>query len=348
MSDKKDVLSFKPKEISKKLISSLSERAQDILIKRYGLGKTSKRMTLESIGAEYGITRERVRQIENFALNAVRKSDEYKDSNDTFNELSKVMEYHGGIVHEEEFLQSVAKDSSTQNHIHFLLVISDAFIKLKEDDKFHHRWTVDQNLAEKVHLSIQNLCQNISNTDLVSEAKLVEDFLNDLNEVVENINLEKETIARKWLAISKELNRNPLGEWGLSTSPNVRMRGIRDYAYLVLRDHGSPMHFTEVAEQITKIFGKKAHPATCHNELIKDGRFVLVGRGLYALTEWGYTQGVVADVIRAIIRENGPLTKEEIINRVKKERYVKDNTILVNLQNPNYFRRDDLGRFETI
>ena len=55
-----------------------------------------------------------------------------------------------------------------------------------------------------------------------------------------------------------------------------------------MRKHGSPMHFREATEAIAKTFGKKVNDATCHNELIKDSRFVLVGRGLYALTEWGY------------------------------------------------------------
>lgn len=345
MPTKTDALSFKPKDATKKLLGVVSERAQDVLTKRYGLGKSSTRMTLEAIGGEYGITRERVRQIENFAINTIRKSDEFGKFQGVFQELKEVMEYHGGIVHESEFLESVAKDKGAQNHIHFLLVISDAFTKLKEDDEFHHRWTVNAEVADRVHKSIRNLCQNISENDLVSEAKLVDDFITELADITKKFKTDNKELARRWLVLSKTLDRNPLGEWGLSKSPNVRMRGIRDYAYLVLREHGSPMHFTEVAKQITKLFGKKAHPATCHNELIKDKRFVLVGRGLYALSEWGYTRGVVADVIKAILEQDGPLSKEDIINRVLKERHVKENTILVNLQNPVYFKKDQAGRY---
>ena len=58
-------LSFQPKQISKKLLAVLNERSRDILIKRYGLDpKNPAIFTLESIGKEYNITRERVRQIE--------------------------------------------------------------------------------------------------------------------------------------------------------------------------------------------------------------------------------------------------------------------------------------------
>jgi DNA-directed RNA polymerase delta subunit len=134
------------------------------------------------------------------------------------------------------------------------------------------------------------------------------------------------------------LGKNPLGEWGVADSSNVRVKGMRDYAYLAIKKNGSPMHFTEVAKAISNFFGIKAHTATCHNELIKDPRFVLVGRGLYALSEWGYTSGVVKDVIAEILKKHGSLTKEEIIDKVRKERYIKDNTIIVNLQNRDHFK----------
>ena len=125
-------------------------------------------------------------------------------------------------------------------------------------------------------------------------------------------------------------------------------KGMRDYAFLVIRRHGSPIHFREVAKTITELFGKKAHVATTHNELIKDPRFVLVGRGLYALSEWGYMSGVVRDVIRKILEKHGPLTKEEIIDKVLKERYVKENTIVVNLQNQKYFTKDKESRYSSV
>lgn len=105
------------------------------------------------------------------------------------------------------------------------------------------------------------------------------------------------------------------------------------------------MHFKEVAESIDNLFKHKAHVATTHNELIKDARFVLVGRGLYALTEWGYTAGVVKDVLREILAKEGPLSREELIDKVRKERYVKDNTIIVNLQDANIFRRLSNGTY---
>lgn len=336
-------LTFKPKDVTKKLLAVLAPRAREVVGKRYGLEDGNKRQTLESIGQKYGITRERVRQIENAALAAIKKSPEFKTFDPIFDQLKQVLHDHGGIVHEDQFLEAVAKDQASQNHIHFLLVLGEAFTKLKEDDEFHHRWTVDARLADKVHNSIRNLCQNFSESDLVSEPELISSFLNELKDVTKDPEVKE--FAKSWISLSKRIGKNPLGEWGLSQSPNVHMRGIRDYAFLVLRKHGSPMHFTEVASEITKMFGKKAHPATCHNELIKDKRFVLVGRGLYALTEWGYSRGIVSEVIKNILDKEGPLSRDEVIAKVKKERYVKDNTIMVNLQNNKLFKKTKDGKY---
>lgn len=336
-------ISFKPKQITKKLLEVLSERAQDVLIKRYGIGKNTEKMTLEAIGKEYGITRERVRQIEEYSLANIRKSDEFKKTEVVFEELKSYINELGAIVSEQELLSHFSKNESIQNHIHFLLVLGSDFTRIKEDKFFNHRWVIDSALAEKVHVSIKKLYEGLDEDAIVSESELIESFLGYLKNVSEQY--KDEAILRRWLGTTKKIDKNPLGEWGRADSPNINVKGMRDYAFLVIRRHGSPIHFREVADTITQLFGKKAHVATCHNELIKDSRFVLVGRGLYALTEWGYISGVVRDVISEIIKKHGPLTREEIIDKVLKERYVKENTIMVNLQNPEYFKKDSKGRY---
>ncbi|MES2470618.1 MAG: sigma factor-like helix-turn-helix DNA-binding protein [Patescibacteria group bacterium] len=336
-------IKFKPKQATKKLLSVLQDRARDVLVNRYGLGKNTEKMTLDAIGKMYGITRERVRQIENYALNNIRKSDAYKSESATFAELEELIHSLGGIVVEEDLLSHTSKERSIQNHLHFLLVVGETFKKRKEDEHFKHRWHVSEDLARKVEESIHKLYKNLSDQDLLPEAEMVNTFLCHLQDVSEKY--KNQEIVRRWLSLSKKIDKNAIGEWGVSHSSNIKTKGMRDYAFLVIRKHGSPIHFREVANQITKIFKKKAHVATCHNELIKDPRFVLVGRGLYALAEWGYMSGVVKDVIKKIIDKHGPLTKEEIIEKVLKERYVKENTILVNLQNHKFFRKDRDGRY---
>ncbi len=186
----------------------------------------------------------------------------------------------------------------------------------------------------------------MTNDDLLPESEMVNKFLEHLEDVSEKY--KNQEVVRRWLSLSRAVGKNAIGEWGVSSSPNIKTKGMRDYAFLVIRKHGSPIHFKEVARQISMIFKKKAHVATTHNELIKDPRFVLVGRGLYALAEWGYMSGVVKDVIKKVLEKNGPLVKEEVIDKVLKERYVKENTIMVNLQNQKYFKKDKEGRYSPV
>ncbi len=343
MAKKKVKLSFKPQQSTKKLIKDLKDREQYIIKHRYGLEKPEKR-TLESIGREYGITRERVRQIQEAALKAIKRSKTYEEARKIFEEIEQIMHELGGIVAEHHFLSYLSDDKLTQNHIHFHLVIGPRFKKHKEDDHFHTRWSVNQEIAEKVHDALKRLHTNLSEEEILAEEEMILRFL-DAIDGVEDGKIDEE-VAKNFLKLSKQLKPNPLGDWGLARSKNISVRGVRDYAYLIMKKNGSPMHFREVAEAITKTFGKKAHPATTHNELIKDDRFVLVGRGMYGLREWGYREGVVKDVIAQIICEKGPLTKQEIIDAVLKERYLKENTIIVNISNKEYFKRLEDGRYD--
>lgn len=338
-------LNLKPKQSTKKLMKDLKERDRYVLESRFGLVDSDKR-TLESIGGEYNITRERVRQIQNAALKAIRKSDNYDDAREIFTEIEDLIHDLGGLVNEDHLLDHVSSDKTIQNHIHFHLVVGDNFKKHKEDLKFKNRWSVNGEIADKVHSALEKLHDYISEEEIISEEKMILKFLDRLDGKEDG--MIDDDIARQFLAISKMIGKNPLGDWGLTSSKNISVRGVRDYAYLVMKKNGSPMHFREVAIAITDTFNKKANSATTHNELIKDERFVLVGRGMYGLKEWGYKEGVVKDVIADMIFESGPLTKDEIIEGVLKERYLKENTVLVNLSNKDYFKKNKEGRYELV
>lgn len=341
-----DKTGFKPKAIVKKLLLALPERSRTVLEARYGLGTSPERTTLEAIGKRYGITRERVRQIENHALQSLKKSPAFSQAHDAFRELERIIDSLGGIVCEDDLLNFITKDRSMQNHIYFLLVLGDPFKYRKEDEEVQRCWYVDPELAAKVENALKNLYEGLADEDLIPEGEMIDRFLKELQNI--NDKHRNQEVLRRWLSISKNIGKNPLGEWGPSKSPNVRTKGVRDYAYLAVKKHGSPLHFKEVASMIEKMFNRAAHVATTHNELIKDSRFVLVGRGMYALREWGYTEGVVRDVVREALRKWGPMTKEEIIEKVLKERHVKPGTIIVNLQNQKYFKRGKDGKFTLV
>lgn len=337
------MISFKPKQITKSLLGVLPERANDVLTKRYGLGADGETSTLEAIGQSYGITRERVRQIENYGIQSIQRSEEYKKHYDLFIEMQTLIDkLGGGVIAEHVLLDELTNDPIIRNHLYFLLVVGDPFYRGKENSDYSHRWFTERKVADGVEKALKNVYATLNRDELVSENEILNRLRNNLVDVIRQ---DDDEVLRRWLLISKQIGRNPLGDWGPVDSPNVKVKGIRDYAYLAVKRHGSPMHFREVAESIDNLFKHKAHVATTHNELIKDKRFVLVGRGLYALTEWGYTAGVVKDVLREILAQEGPLSREELIDKVRKERYVKDNTIIVNLQDANIFKRLSNGTY---
>jgi len=335
-------ITFKPQKITKKITSHLADRALDVILNRFGLTADGKKKTLEEIGKKYNITRERVRQVEEAAINLIKKSDAYKKEQAIFDELRQIIYSLGSIVAEHEFLPYISKDKGTQNHINFFLMLADVFKKHREDEHFHTRYSIDDVMAGKIHEALRKLYASLKDEDLIPETEMIKKFFDQTKDVAEEF--RDAEMAKRWLSISKTIAKNELGEWGKATSPNIRIRGVKDYAFLVMRRHGSPMHFKEVADAISKTFGKKIHYATCHNELIKDPRFVLVGRGMYALAEWGYKIGIAREVIQDILKkEGGLLSKDEVVKRVMKERYFKKNTILVNLANSKYFKKDKNG-----
>jgi DNA-directed RNA polymerase delta subunit len=146
---------------------------------------------------------------------------------------------------------------------------------------------------------------------------------------------------RALASISKQL-ATLNGKWGLIKWPTVNPKNIRDKIYVILKEHGSPLHFNQISEAIKKSDFKRKDVTTqaIHNELIKDDRFVLIGRGIYALKEWGYEKGTVADIIASVLKKaERPLHRDEIIKEVLKSRFVKETTILLNLQGKTQFKR---------
>lgn len=100
------------------------------------------------------------------------------------------------------------------------------------------------------------------------------------------------------------------------------------------------MHFVDITNTISEIFKESVKVATIHNELIRNNEFVLIGRGIYVLKEWGYKPGTVLDVILDIFQKTKtPLSTDDIIARVGKVRQVKTSTIYMNLQNRKYIDR---------
>ena len=163
----------------------------------------------------------------------------------------------------------------------------------------------------------------------------------DIKTVAKKVGNEDENHVQALASISKGI-AHLHGRWGLVKWPMVNPKNIRDKIYVILHDNKEPMHFEKIAEAIKNSDFKRKNVTTqaIHNELIKDKRFVLIGRGIYALSEWGYKNGTVADIISEVLKkEGGPLHRDEIVKRVLKDRQVKETTILLNLQGKSQFKR---------
>lgn len=320
---------FNYKNICEELLAVLPERTRDIISRRFGLfGK--KRETLEAVGKSHGITRERVRQIERDGIRKIKKSaDKYSD---VLLFLRNKMEEFGGVRKEDSFLEELTKDNDEKNYVVFLLNIDEKFSRVYESPKRYVVWITEKEKLDEVEKIIKEICSIFEKEKKLFSAeelkeKLEEDI--DINQLLFII----ET--------SKEIGSNKKGKLGLYKWPDVNPKGIRDKVYLSLKEAKKPLHFKEIASSL----GEKTNPQTTHNELIKDPSFVLVGRGVYALAEWGYVPGEVKEVIRKILKKEGALYKDEIITHVAKQRIVKKNTIIQNLSNKKYFIRTPDGKY---
>ncbi len=331
-------------KICSSFLKGLSQRTTNVIERRFGL-KGGKRETLEAIGESYDLTRERVRQIEEEGFSKI--SSRIKEHKDVFQNFKKVLKSFGNLKKEKTFFDSLVGEKS-QNYAFFLLTINNDFQRVSEDKNLYSFWTIDKNSvisAKKIIKETIN-CLGKQKEPVASEKLFSIQGKNLLKSLNGKLN---KNIFRSYLEISKEIQKSPAGLYGLKNWLEINPRGIKDRAYLVLKEEKAPLHFKKVATGIEKLpfpSPKKVHTATVHNELIKDERFVLVGRGLYALKEWGYGPGAVKDVIIKILKESKkPLLKKEISERVLKERFVKENTVLLNLNDKGYFSKTSDGKY---
>ncbi len=323
------------------LIKEVIPRNRDIISRRFGL-KNSKKETLESIGRSYGITRERVRQIEEFTLKQLSKST--ADSSgvaDYVTWATDFIESNDGVVREKDLFKAFSgqeKDSLYNTSLLFVLSVKGRLVRSPENNEFNTFWASDVQKLDSFKNNVALLARAFEKNGKVVSVGELESFA------------KKNSVDKigACLSVSKLLNRNIFNEVGLVSWASVKPRGVRDKAYLVLRKANSPKHFGEIAELINKVgfSNKKANIQTVHNELIKDSRFVLVGRGTYALSEWGYFSGTVKDVLVDILKKSPkPLARASLVAKVMDARMVKENTILLNLQDFKTFSKKEDGTY---
>jgi DNA-binding phage protein len=318
------------------ILSSIErDREREIVARRFGL--FDRRETLEQIGELLGITRERVRQLEKSVVarfKALAAEGDLPHIKDVETTLTVQLHQMGEAARVSDLSSHVTAENSKtdQSRVVFLAMLCPHLVVIEEDDNYYQAVgiadirDVEAMKADisKLHAAIKKAGEPIAITDAAKAAGIA-----DVPQ------------AAALASISKGL-ATLNGRWGLVKWPMVNPKNIRDKIYVILKEHGKHMHFNEIAAAIKQSDFKRKDVTTqaIHNELIKDKRFVLIGRGIYALKEWGYQKGTVADIITEVLREAGePLHRDEIVKRVLKSRFVKETTILLNLQGKTQFKR---------
>lgn len=322
------------------LFEDFNPKQKKVAFGRFGL-KNGKRLTLQEIGDELNITRERVRQIEEQLLSKLRDRVR-KEAKELIDLATKRLDSLQGVESDETFIAAMKEklQGSDAKYIseklRFLFLAAGVPHYAKEDDSTHAYWYSSKEAKDGFTSFVKRMTQFFKG--------------GDRNQILR----EKSYIAEckgceHLLAIPKHFGINVFGDLGLREWPEIEPKTIRDKAYLVLKKHGQPLHFESVAKSIND-FGldkKKAHIQTVHNELIKDTRFVLVGRGIYGLKEHGFEAGTVREVITTLLKKHGPLSSNEVVTLVNKQRFLKENTILLSLQNRKHFTRLESGKYHT-
>jgi len=328
-------------EILEEIFMVLTSKEKEVIVKRFSLNN-KPRQTLEKIGQQFSVTRERIRQIEKIALGKLRRtvrSTKLSVVNDFANEILKSS---GGVMLEtklvSEILNKILSSQEVDKYIVRLgLSINPEIEQVEKNNILRPFWKVKTiELADIEKILSQGVKCLKKAKEIIQDQKLAAAIKQELKSKTEY----PDVMLISALEADLRIKRVPEG-FGLMEWRHINPKSIRDKAYIVLKKSNKPLHFVEIANKITEAgFDKKVVTTQAvHNELIRYDQFVLVGRGLYALKEWGYSKGTVADVIEALLRKKSPMSKQEIIEGVLKQRQVKKGTISLNLQkNPQFVR----------
>jgi len=365
----KDAYLFNAQDLVSEMLNNLSQKEREVIVRRFSLDGAPKQ-TLEEIGKTHSITRERIRQIQSSAIKKIKDLRDIDRSIETFLATAKrVLANHGGAMEEDHFLDEllVYAENTPMHRQSTKFVISqlldDHVVRIRKGANVLPGWklkTTPMEVVDEILYTIHDILEKqeqlLKLEEIISHFKSHEYFTVSRDKVrallssdISDDEMDDDKIGRVILAhltIGRKLDKNILDEWGFVHWPTVVPKRMGDKIYLILKKEGKPMHFTAITTAINDAnFDKKvAYPATIHNELILDSRFVLVGRGIYALKEWGYEKGTVADVIEEILKKSqSPLHKEAIVNAVSEKRLVKKSTIYLALTNKNRFRKEEGG-----
>jgi len=315
------------------LIPSPRDRA--VIEHRFGLG--GKRETLNEVGQRFHLTRERIRQVENSTLRALRgvlAADPVPEVSAAIEQVTDTIDDMGQAASVDALATRVVGESTTvaRGVVMLLSELSPHLVVMAGNANYHasivHSDTLDKRAVRAQIDTLVAALQKHGQPVALADWPGIVETPSSAAQVAAIASLSKEIIHKG-------------DEWGLPQWAIMNPHNIRDLAYILLRQVGEPMHYSAIADAVNagamgaSAFSRKV----VHNGLIKDPRFVLIGRGKYALAEWGYTKGSLPDVIAGVLRQESPLSSDEIVRRVMQVRHLQDRTIRMSLHAQPQFRR---------
>ena len=326
-------------------LQALSEQQRAVLVLRYGLGGQPP-CTLQRVAEKYSLTRERIRQIQMAALKSLREQDPcIQLLSSAIERVEEMLTVCGGGADQDLLCQvcSIA-EKEERGYLSLLLDVGSSFHVSPETESVRRYWYVDPagKLALDETLAEAHKRFGVRTARPVDDAVMREFFARQ--EAEHGRKLRYDRVLR----LSKLIQSNPYGEWGHKGHPQISLSNVSGYIYLVLRKEGKPLHFSAIADRVAKLRGERYHIGGCHNELVRNNDFILVGRGLYGLSEQGYRPGTIRDVIVEGLRERGPMSRDDIVSYVRAQREVKDQSILLTLCQKDFFIRDVDGRYQLV
>jgi len=332
-------------------VNSLKDREREVLVSRFGL-EDGKKVTLEAVGAKFEITRERVRQIESSAIKTLAAGPT-KDMSRLMRIIHSFLVEAGGLISVDELAEYFKVDHDQRfetelSALRLVMSLDPQVLALPKSDLLKAGWMKKEFSTKLLSDALTTIEKHLVKVLKPQSADEIWEAVTTTPMYTAHKAELTPAIIFGILNVGEKIAKTADNKWGLTAWPSVSPKRIRDKVVLVMEQTMKPMHFREIADGINHKFpGKPVLSRTVHNELIGDTRFVLVGRGIYALKAWGYKPGVVSEVIKQVLTASGrPMSTEEIIEEVMKDRYVKRNTVLANLQHKEWFVKVGKGLYE--
>ncbi|MDA9129098.1 hypothetical protein N9J72_01310 [Candidatus Gracilibacteria bacterium] len=325
------------------VLDSLSEKERTVIERRIGL--TGNKETLQNIGNSFkpSITRERVRQIEDAGIKKVGRIIKATELSAIQEMAREVLGHHGGILTREKLVAALINEMNLSkeinSHILEIIVQSDfEIIKSKPRLGTQTYFTLPNISRKSIDATHREALKILKRKkDVMEQSELYTQIATNVREEAG----ELETVfIDSVLDVFDDIVKGEEVLVGLTRWKILNPKTLKDKAIYVMKKEKLPMHFIDISNKISDYLGETVKVNTIHNELIRNEEFILIGRGIYALKEWGFKPGTVLDVILDVLSKNGgPMNTEDIIKKVLKVRNVKKTTIYMNLQNKKAIER---------